>query len=157
MHLKGAEATPGRVLAEMEEATDIEIHTHGLMSSSVSGTSLLVLSPETDGRYTLSEKDVRRLHLKGAPWVLLVACRAAALTPNRSVSVGLPAAFIEAGARAVLASNVDIPNSADSFFSAVRERVRRGEVPSVALRHEREQWLSKNPEAEWVNHVLLFE
>jgi hypothetical protein len=64
---------------------------------------------------------------------------------------------VEAGARAVFAATVDLPDAqAGPFFNAVRARIRAGAAPSVALRDERLQWLQR-PGAEWVRQVLLFE
>ncbi|XXF80360.1 CHAT domain-containing protein [Myxococcaceae bacterium GXIMD 01537] len=155
--LTGAQATPSRVLAEMASASEIEIHSHGLISPEVSDASLVVLAPESDGRYALTASQIRQQSLVGAPLVLLATCSAAKTAPFPHEPFSLPVAFIEAGARAVLASTVDIPDTAGRFFDAVRERIRAGARPSVALRNERQRWLEANPEALWIRHVLLFE
>ncbi|RYZ38583.1 MAG: CHAT domain-containing protein [Myxococcaceae bacterium] len=155
--LEGARATPSRVLEALATATEVEIHTHGLFSPEVSDASLLVLSPEPDGRYALTADQVRARKLSGAPLVLLAACGAAHTAPFPHESFSLPVAFIEAGARAVLAATVAIPDTAGRFFNAVRDRIRTGVLPSVALRDERRQWLSASPDATWVRDVLLFE
>jgi len=157
VELTGTQATPSRVLAEMAQASEIEIHTHGLISPEVSDASLIVLAPEADGRYSLTASQIREQRLAGAPLVLLATCRAAKTAPFPHEPFSLPVAFIEAGARAVLASTVDIPDTAGRFFDAVRERVRAGARPSVALRDERQRWLDAHPDATWVRHVLLFE
>lgn len=157
MALTGTQATPSRVLAEMAGASEIEIHSHGLISPEVSDASLIVLAPEADGRYALTASQIREQRLTGAPLVLLATCRAAKTAPFPHEPFSLPVAFIEAGARAVLASTVDIPDTAGRFFDAVRERIRAGARPSVALRDERQRWLEAHPDAVWVSHVLLFE
>lgn len=155
--LTGIQATPSRVLAEMAGASEIEIHSHGLISPEVSDASLIVLAPEVDGRYALTASQIREQRLANAPLVLLATCRAAKTAPFPHEPFSLPVAFIEAGARAVLASTADIPDTAGRFFDAVRERIRAGARPSVALRDERQRWLEAHPDAAWVNHVLLFE
>ena len=158
VELRGTQATPSRVLAGMADATEVELHAHGLFSSAVSDASLLVLAPDGDGRYALTAERVREARLSRSPLVLLVACSAARTAPFRHEPFSLPVAFIQAGARVVLAATVDIPDTAGAFFEAVRGRIRDGVRPSVALRDARTQWLKQHPrDAKWLNHVLLFE
>ncbi|MFP2929760.1 hypothetical protein ACLESO_32115, partial [Pyxidicoccus sp. 3LG] len=64
---------------------------------------------------------------------------------------------IDAGARAVFAATVDIPDSAGRFFQAVRERIRAGARPADALRTERLRWLRGERGSQWVTRVLLYE
>jgi len=69
----------------------------------------------------------------------------------------LPAAFLDAGARTVLAATVDIPDAeAGPFFIAVQERIRSGQSAAVALRDVRMEWLRERPES-WARSVLVFE
>jgi hypothetical protein len=155
--LSGADATPGRVLQAMTRATEIEIHAHGLINPTLSDASLLVLSPEPGGRYALTAGEVRAHRLEGAPLVTLAACRAAYTGLQVHEPFSLPAAFIEAGARTVLAATVDIPDSeAGPFFLAVQERIRSGQAAALALRDTRLEWLRRDPES-WVRSVLVFE
>ncbi|WAM27460.1 CHAT domain-containing protein [Myxococcus sp. NMCA1] len=157
--LSGSDATPARVLADMRDATEIEIHAHGIMDPALSDASLVVLSPETSGRYALTADVVRQQKLTGAPMVFLAACSAgrAASTTTSHEPFSLPAAFIDAGARAVLASTVDIPDAAGRFFDGVRRRIREGAAPAVALRDERQRWLERDSRAGWTRHVILVE
>ncbi|MBU8897558.1 CHAT domain-containing protein [Corallococcus sp. M34] len=157
IELRGAQATPSRVLSEMQSAEEVEIHAHGLFSPELSDASLVVLSPEDDGRYALTAADVRARKLSGAPLVLLAACGAARAWPFPHESFSLPVAFMDAGARAVLASTEPVPDSAGRFFESVRERIRLGAHPAIVLRDERQRWLAADPTATWVSHVLLFE
>jgi hypothetical protein len=155
--LSGATATPGRVLEAMAHATEVEIHAHGLVDLEVSDASLLVLSPEADGRYTLTASDLRTRRLRGAPVVILAACRAAHSETSYHEPFSLPVAFLEAGARAVLAATVDIPDSqAGPFFEAVRSRLHAGQPIAQAMRAERMEWL-KREGTDWVRAVLTFE
>jgi hypothetical protein len=156
-HLSGAAATPSRVLAAMARADEIDIHAHGLVNLGMSEASLVVLSPEADGRYALTAAEVRRQRLERAPVVLLGACRAAQTAPSWHEPWSLPTAFLEAGARAVIASPIDIPDAqAGPFFEAVRARIRAGEAPAVAVRNERLAALEHEPES-WTRTVLVFD
>lgn len=156
--LTGADATPSRVLARMADATEIEIHAHGITDPSISGASLVVLSPEVNGRYALTADVVREQRLTGAPTVFLAACSAGRTSSLQSTEpFSLPAAFIDSGARAVLASTVDIPDAAGRFFDGVRRSIHAGRPAAVALRDERQAWLARDARAVWTRSVLLVE
>ena len=156
--LSGSDATPSRVLASMADATEIEIHAHGITDPSISGASLVVLSPEVNGRYALTADVVREQRLTGSPTVFLAACSAGRTTSLQSTEpFSLPAAFIDSGARAVLASTVDIPDAAGRFFDGVRRRIHAGSPAAIALRDERQAWLSRDARAGWTRSVLLVE
>ncbi|MCP3140855.1 CHAT domain-containing protein [Pyxidicoccus xibeiensis] len=158
LELRGSQATPSRVVEAMADASEVELHAHGMFSPAVSDASLVVLAPEPDGRYALTADRVRSLRLKRAPLVMLVTCSAAKTAPYLHEPFSLPVAFIEAGASAVLASTVEIPDTAGGFFEAVRELVRGGAPASKALRDARVQWLKAHPsDGSWLPHVLLFE
>jgi CHAT domain-containing protein len=156
--LSGAEATPSRVLAAMKDATEIDLVAHGIING-YSNTSYLLLAPEQEGASEeLSVPRVRSASLRGAPFVVLVACHAAHTAYTLDTPFSLPASFIEAGARGVLAATVQIPDlEAGAFFNAVRERIRSGTPPALALRDERVQWLRAGRGAAWLDSVLLFE
>ncbi|HZI16751.1 MAG TPA: CHAT domain-containing protein, partial [Myxococcus sp.] len=157
VELTGAAATPSRLLAELADATEVEIHAHGLVNLGVSDASLLVMAPEADGRYALTAGEVRRQKFKGAPVVVLGACRAARTAPYLHAPWSLPVAFAEAGARAVIASPIDIPDAeAGPFFARLMERIRSGAPAAVALREERLRVLSAQPES-WVKTIVVFE
>ncbi|QRK09340.1 CHAT domain-containing protein [Archangium violaceum] len=155
--LSGSDATPSRLLASMPEATEIEIHAHGMLDQGLSDASLIVLAPEENGRFALTAHDVRQLRLAGAPLVLLATCGAARMSPVLHESYSLPASFVAAGARAVFAAASDIPDSASRFFGAVRDRIRAGAAPAIALRDERLLWREREGTADWLDTVLVFE
>jgi len=155
--LSGAQATPSRVLAEMVDADEIDVHAHGLVNLGLSDASLIVLSPQPDGQYALLAGEVRRQHLKRAPVVVLASCRAAQTVPYLHEPWSLPTSFLDAGARAVIASPTDIPDAeAGPFFEAVRARLRAGEPPAVAVRNERLAALARAPQS-WARTVVIFE
>jgi len=154
--LERAEATPSRVLAAMRDATEIDLVTHGLISRE-SDASYLVLAME-GGRDELSATRIREQRLEGAPLVVIAACHAAHPAPTLHDLGNLPGAFVQAGARAVLAATVEIPDlEAAAFFNSIRERLRQGASPSTALRDERLKWLEEAKEGRtWVEGILLF-
>jgi len=155
--LTGAEATPQRVMAELKDAGLVELHTHGLVDLGVSDASLLVLAPDSGGRYALTAQDIRKEKLAGHPVVLLAACRAARVAPFFHEPWSLPRAFTDAGARAVIAAPVDLPDDeARQFFRGVMDRLRSGESAPLALRDERVRWLAEG-RGDWVRQVLVFE
>jgi hypothetical protein len=155
--LRGPDATPTKVLAQMENATEVEIHAHGFVDMAKSEASMIALSPEAGGRYALTVPLIRAHHLRGHPVVLLAACRGAVGGSAHHKAWSLPAAFIEAGARAVFASSSDVPDAEGSqFFGALLERIRGGANPAVALRDERVEWLRRDPKS-WVQDVVLFQ
>jgi len=158
VELNGPDATPSRVLAEMTEASEIEVHAHGLSRPKLFDTPFIALSAHAEGRYALTAEAIREHRLKQAPVVFLAACGAARRNPlSHEPPMGLPAAFIHAGASAVLAATVDIPDSAGAFFEAVAQRIRSGTAPAAALAAERARWLGASPQESWVRHVLIFE
>ncbi|HLL54389.1 MAG TPA: hypothetical protein VK447_12620, partial [Myxococcaceae bacterium] len=71
----------------------------------------------------------------------------------------LPNALLEAGARAVIAVSVDnIPDQESAaFFAAVREQIRAGAKPAVAVRDQRVAWKREGKGLSWIGGVLVFE
>ncbi len=154
--IKGAEATIDRVLKASETASLIEFETHGLMSASSEDASMLILSPSAQG-YALTASKVRTAKLARHPVILLGACHAATVAPFFRERWSLPHAFLEAGARAVIAAPVDLPDGeARTFFSLLSEAIRKGTNPALALRNERIRWLKQGGSG-WVRSVLVFE
>ena len=156
LELTGAEATPERVRTEMREATEIDFMVHGNNAGSLETSSLVLAQGEKGAE--LHAKDVRDTPLRGAPFIVLAACRAAATAYSTQAPLSLPAAFMKAGARGVLAATEEIPDrEAMSVFTAIRERIRQGDAPAIALRDERLRWLRIHPDSTWIHSVLLFE
>jgi hypothetical protein len=154
--LKGTQATPSRVLEAMRDAREIDVVTHGIINDR-SNASYLLLASEPGGA-ELRLPQVREASLRGAPFVVLAACHAAHTSYALHEPLSLPAAFIEAGARGVLAATEKIPDQeANAFFNAIRERMREGTDPALALRDERMKWLREGRLAEGFDSILLFE
>ena len=154
--LEGPAATPARALDELGDATFVEIHAHGTVDASAAG-ALVMLSPDPDGRYALTAEAIRQRPLRGRPIVILAACHAAATAPYRHEAWSLPAAFVTAGARAVIASTDVIDDaSAGAVFDDVRARIAAGASPAVALRDARAAHLARHPDAAWLRSVMAF-
>ncbi|MDC0709613.1 CHAT domain-containing protein [Stigmatella sp. ncwal1] len=152
----GAEATPSRIRSAMKDATEIDLITHGFVHER-SDESYLLLAPER-GERDLTVPQVRKMQFRGAPFVVLVACHGGHTSYALHEPWSLPASFIYAGARGVLAATEQIPDvEGYNFFIQVRERIRAGVPPMLALRDVRAQWLKKDPKQAWLASVLLFE
>ena len=161
--LEGPAATPDRVMAAAASATFLEIHAHGLLGGGgwdavgEEDTSLLVLAPDAQGRYALGGTEIRRARLRGSPVVVLASCHASAIGHAFHSTWGLADAFIEAGARAVIASPDPIQDAgAGAFFSALRARVTAGETPVAALRAERLAH-GNSGERIWIDRLVAFQ
>ncbi|HET7500084.1 MAG TPA: CHAT domain-containing protein [Kofleriaceae bacterium] len=156
--LRGADATPSRVLLAMRDAQVIELHTHGFIANDISEASHLVLSPELDHQYAMTAADVARVKLTAAPLVILGACHAATSSRSLEGGMGLAEAFLRSGARGVIASPDAVPDrSGHAFFAAVRQRVMQGADPAIAVRDERMHRLSLSHDDTWVSGVVVFE
>jgi hypothetical protein len=156
--LEGVEAIPSRILAEMKGAVDVDIVTHSLVNP-VSGEAYLVTAPDGSNGDELRATQIRGNALLKHPIVTLSACHAAHSAPVLYEPRSLPAAFLIAGAKAVLAADEEVPElEGPDFFDEVRTKIRRdGVAPAVALRDVRQSWLSKGKGRTWVESVLLFE
>jgi hypothetical protein len=150
--LRGPDATPTRVLAAITDATYVELDSHGVAESDVDG-AYLALSPEPSGRFALTSADLRSAHLHAAPVVVLAACRGARVAPYLHRRWSLPDAFLAAGARVVIATDVDVPDrDADRVFADIRARIMRGDEPDVAVAAVR----AAHPNS-WVARIAVFE
>jgi CHAT domain-containing protein len=153
--LSGAEATPARVRGAMPAAAEIEFHVHGMVDLGVSDASFLALTPGPDGRHALTAGEIRATELRAAPLVILGACHAGQVAPYLHEAWSLPVAFLEAGARAVIASPAPVQDrEAGPFFAAVRAKIRAGASPATAVRDER---VRLGADADWAASVLVFE
>lgn len=155
--LSGPAATPERVLAALAEAGEVVVHAHGLGSAEAGDAAFLALSPDAGGRYALTAGDVRATWLRGAPLVVLAACSASLGAPVFHEPWSLPAAFVYAGARAVIASTAPIPDAeAAEVVDAIRAEIAKGAPAAVALRDVRTRWIGAG-RGEWVLDLLVFE
>src|SRR6185295_16988520 len=85
-------------------------------------------------------------------------CRAADAGSQNYSNRGLAEAFVERGARAVFAATVPIPDrEADAFFNAIRERIRAGKAPAVALAEARAEYVAPGEATDWMADVVALE
>jgi hypothetical protein len=147
-------ATPRRVLAALSNATYAELHVHGIATSNTGDTAYLALSPDPDGGFALRADAVRAAKLTRAPLVVLAACRAAAVAPYLRSRWSLPDAFIAAGASAVIAVDVAIPdNSARAVFDDIHRRIDAGESVAAAVAAVRAK---AGPDIAWARRLMVF-
>ena len=153
--IEDAQATPRRVLAAMVTATEVEIRAHGRGDF---GVNYLILSPDPNGEYRLTADRIRENPLRGAPVVVLSACRVGESAQYFHDPWSLASAFLHAGARAVFASPEPVADSSsDEFFAAIRRAVRGGTAPAAALRDQRLARKASSEEDAWVRSVVVFQ
>ena len=153
--LLGPAATPARVLDAMGHARDVTIHAHGFADQG--DASYLALSPDPNGQYALTAREVSRAKLASAPLVILAACESARAAPQFAARWSLPTAFLTAGARAVGAPTTAVPDrEAGPFFDQLRTRAAAGVPLAEVVRDLRKQWLVDR-KADWVRDVVVFE
>lgn len=161
--IQGAEATPSRVLDALRKASYVELHVHGVAAAASDdamyaatgdAATYLALSPEGDGRFALRAGDVRAARLAGAPIVVLAACRAAAVGPYLRQRWSLPDAFLAAGASAVVAADIAIPDAtARGVFDELHRRVAAGEPIEQAVAAVR---ATATGDTAWATHLVVF-
>ncbi|HEU4731403.1 MAG TPA: CHAT domain-containing protein, partial [Kofleriaceae bacterium] len=152
--ISGEAATPTRVLAALAGASYAELHVHGVAAAHSEDAAFLALSPDRDGTFTLSAERVRQARLRGAPLVVLAACRAGAVAAYLRERWSLPDAFLAAGASAVVALDVALPDrTARSVFDELHRRVDRGEPVEAAIAAIRG---SATGDAAWAKRLMLF-
>lgn len=155
--LEGEEATPQEVIRRLPDAGLIELHVHGILDRKISDAPALVLSQDASGVALLSAREIEKLRLAKQPAVILAACEAGQSARYWSFQHSLPAAFVQAGARWVVASPAIVEDSdAGPFFDRLRERIRAGTDLAVALRDERQSSRWQGEQSEWVRNVVAF-
>jgi cellulose synthase operon protein C len=88
---------------------------------------------------------------------VLAACQAAVGARSQVLHASLPASFIKAGARLVLASPTPVEDAeAGAFFEGVLARVRAGQPAAIALRDERQAPRWRHNQRSWTQDVVLF-
>jgi hypothetical protein len=164
----GPDATPSEILRRLPEADQIDFHVHGQLDPSISAVPYLVLAPDPDGRYALTAEAVRKVSLqRRAPVVLLAACGAARKGGGVRAGWSLPRAFLEAGARAVIAAPIDIPDGeAGAFFEEISVALGRTASAAAAVREARQARRARLPPASlavaekrraWFEEIVVFE
>jgi cellulose synthase operon protein C len=152
--LTGNDANSKRVLAALSDANYVELHVHGVATANAD-TAKLLLSPDDNGDSVLTARQIRSAKLRGQPIVILAACRAAIIAPHLRQRWSLPDAFLAAGARAVIATDLPIPDlAARRFFAALRAKLRAGASPAASVAVLRAEALEADKM--WSSHVMVF-
>ncbi len=152
VRISGAGATPTNVLAALRDATYAQLDVHGVLTAKEPEAAYLALSPEPGGAYALRADAVAAAKLTAHPVIVLAACRAAAVAPYLRQRWSLPDAFITAGASAVIAVDVAIPDAdAGPVFDELHRRIAAGEQVEAAVAAVR-----ASSTAPWVQHLMVF-
>lgn len=152
--LRGDAATPEAVLAALGDAGYAELHVHGIAAAHSEDAAFLALSPERDGTFALTAERVRHAKLAGAPLVVLAACRAAQVAAYLRERWSLPDAFVAAGASAVVAADVAIPNaSAQPLFDELHRAIAGGQSVEAAVAAMRAR---ARPDTLWSSRLMVF-
>ena len=156
LEITGTAATPTGVLKAARAATYIGIHAHGLNDRTISGVSQIVLAQESDSdEYLLTAERVRQERFTANPVVVLGACHASSMTSYHHDSWSLADAFLDAGARVVIASPAPIEDqSGAEVFYQIRTRITAGEDPATVVRDVR---VAHRDQAPWVKQLQVFE
>lgn len=97
---------------------------------------------------------MRAAKLPRAPIIVLAACHAAAVAPYLRQRFSLPDAFLAAGASAVVAPDIAIPDaSARPIFDELHRRVAAGEPIEAAVAAIR---ASATGDTAWAVHLMVF-
>ena len=153
--VRGAAATIAGVAHAATAATVLEIHAHTARTAG-SDAPALALTDGPDGWAATAEL-VRGWRLAAAPVVLLAECDAAATARYEQITWGLPAAFVAAGARAVVAADGAIPDrEAGAVFAALGAAAAAGVAMPRAVAELRAAKLAADPTS-WVRRLVVFQ
>ncbi len=144
--LSGPEATPGRVIREIEPATHIHFASHAKFVADEPLKAGLELALETGpaasgapdkGRWLTLGEIFRRVRLPHGPLVVLSACETglSKVEKRHEEYIGLPAGFLYAGAKTVVSTLWRIPDLAAWFLmQTFWNEIKTGSGPGEALR-----------------------
>ncbi|WP_282704167.1 CHAT domain-containing protein [Streptomyces sp. CC219B] len=132
----GVEATPRRLLDELADARYVHIAAHGAHNEWASWYQCLFLSPDSDNDGRLFAHDVLRTDLRGVELVTMSSCESALGRFDANDNLrGLPAAFLSAGASAVIGCLWPVhPQVATEFFGTLYEHLARTADRRAAFR-----------------------
>jgi CHAT domain-containing protein len=133
--LMGAEASRVNFLNELPRADLVHFAGHAIADPDVPDFARLVLAPAAAHQDSLYAYQIAQLQLSRAPVVVLAACETAVGHTSRSEgSISLARAFMQAGARDVIATLWAIDDaSAQSLFVSMHRGLRRGDQPALAV------------------------
>jgi hypothetical protein len=132
----GAAATPRRLLTELADARYVHVAAHGAHNEWASWYQCLFLSPDQDNDGRVFAHDVLQADLRSVELVTMSSCESALgrFDVNDNLR-GLPAAFLSAGASAVIGCLWPVhPQVATEFFGTLYERLARTSDRRAAFR-----------------------
>ncbi|MCZ1008103.1 CHAT domain-containing protein [Streptomyces lydicus] len=121
----GAAATPRRLLTELADARYVHVAAHGAHNEWAPWYQCLFLSPDADNDGRVFAHDILRADLRGVELVTMSSCESALgrFDVNDNLR-GLPAAFLSAGASAVIGCLWPVhPEVATDFFGTLYARL----------------------------------
>ncbi|WP_176953787.1 CHAT domain-containing protein [Streptomyces indicus] len=132
----GAAATPRRLLTELADARYVHVAAHGAHNEWASWYQCLFLSPDADNDGRVFAHDILQTDLRSVELVTMSSCESALgrFDVNDNLR-GLPAAFLSAGASAVIGCLWPVhPEVATEFFGTLYERLARTSDRRAAFR-----------------------
>jgi CHAT domain-containing protein len=132
----GLDCGPSCFLDETSRATLVHYSGHALTDSYRPSQSALVFESATGEPAMLTAETIARSHLESSPLIVLAACSTARGRLRRNEGIdSLASAFLQAGARGVVATLWDVDDAAASrLFRAFHQHLRAGARASDALR-----------------------
>ncbi|MEV7380964.1 CHAT domain-containing protein [Streptomyces lydicus] len=121
----GAAATPRRLLGELADARYVHVAAHGAHNEWAPWYQCLFLSPDADNDGRVFAHDILQADLRGVELVTMSSCESALGRFDINDNLrGLPAAFLSAGASAVIGCLWPVhPDVATDFFGTLYERL----------------------------------
>ncbi|MBZ9641347.1 CHAT domain-containing protein [Streptomyces sp. PSKA30] len=132
----GAAATPRRLLTELADARYVHVAAHGAHNEWASWYQCLFLSPDPDNDGRVFAHDILQADLRGVELVTMSSCESALgrFDVNDNLR-GLPAAFLSAGASAVIGCLWPVhPQVATEFFGTLYEHLAQAPDRRAAFR-----------------------
>ena len=160
-YYRGEAITPEDFLSSAADAGCVHYTGHAVADEERPSRSSLVFE-STAGVAHLTAETIGRSRLRSQPFVVLAACSTARGKSRRTEGVeSLAAAFLQAGARGVLATLWDIEDAPSArLFRRFHESLRAGAAPEDALRATQRAFLDaarpedRNP-AVWASVTLI--
>lgn len=132
----GSDATPRRLITELVGARYVHLAAHGAHNEWASWYQCLFLSPDSDGDGRVFAYDILQADLRGVELVTMSSCESALGRFDVIDNLrGLPAAFLSAGASAVIGCLWPVhPQVATDFFGLLYERLAENPDRRAAFR-----------------------
>lgn len=144
--LSGPEIDPEGFLKSAGEVTVVHFAGHGKTDVRHPSRSALLFESAAGPPASLTAATIARTRLHSHPLVVLAACSTARGRVFRNEGIdGLPSAFLQAGARGVVATLWDIDDGASArLFRALHRELRKGGRPADALREAQLEFLGSS-------------